>query len=257
MVLDSVSAASLDFGKNINTLVKTGAIETIKDSMQQASRLGLPVVSFQTKLASGIPEEFIENLNHISNLSITNYEMLLDENEVTLFEHQLEQNITEINQELRDNPDGIWVKLNSWATEILEAPTALKEKLPFVFLILQIIFLIGTFVIVQVAQDLIKDKVLHELNLKEKAPAKNAKNLKESLSKDLDNATSYINKVRVTNRETFVFRSDKRKSGKIDTIPINKPVIIVNKNKNWCLVIYVNKHQEEVIGWVFTGNLTR
>lgn len=138
MVLGSVSAASLDFGKNINTLVKTGAIETIKDSMQQASRLGLPVVSFQTKLAqtvqSGIPEEFIENLNHISNLSITNYEMLLDENEVTLFEHQLEQNITEINQELRDNPDGIWVKLNSWATEILEAPTALKEKYPEIIL---------------------------------------------------------------------------------------------------------------------------
>ncbi|MEH7693236.1 hypothetical protein [Bacillus altitudinis] len=113
-------------------------------------------------MQSGIPEEFIENLNHISNLSITN--------------HQLEQNITEINQELRDNPDGIWVKLNSWATEILEAPTASKEKLPFVFLILQIIFLIGTFVIVPVAQDLIKDKVLHELNLKEKALQRTQKN---------------------------------------------------------------------------------
>ncbi|QWC21723.1 hypothetical protein KJK41_15565 [Bacillus haikouensis] len=174
-----------------------------------------------------------------------------------LLNSQIEKNLSDINEEFKENPNGIWVKLNSWAAEILEAPNTFKEKLPFIFLTLQVIYLIGTFVFVPVAQDIIKEKVLHELNLKETSPAKNAKVVKESLSKELDNATSFINKVRITNRESPVFRSKKRKSGKIDTIPINKPVIILNKKKNWCFVLYVNNQQEEVTGWVFTGNLSR
>ncbi len=259
-VLGGAANVSVDLGNKINRLVDTGAITRLQDSFQKESNLNLPILEIQAKLAQtvqlGIPKEFLDNLNRISNLSVPDY-TVLSEDETALFENQIEQNLAELDEQLNENPAGIWGRLNEWATGVLEATANLKEKQPFIFLILQIMFLIGTFVFAPAVQDVIKERVLHELNLTEEDPAKNARDIKKSLSKELDGAASLINEVRVTNKETPVFRSDKRKSGQIDSIQINRPVIILNKKRNWCFIMYTNQFQEEVAGWVFTGNLVR
>lgn len=77
------------------------------------------------------------------------------------------------------------------------------------------------------------------------------------MEKDFGMALSAVNQIRVTNRETPVFRSHQRISGTIDSIPSNKPVIIIEKKRNWSFIMYINTLGEEVNGWVFTGNLVR
>lgn len=76
------------------------------------------------------------------------------------------------------------------------------------------------------------------------------------MEKDFGMALSAVNQIRVTNRETLVFRSHKRISGAFDSIPSNKPVIIIEK-RNWSFIMYTNTLDEEVNGWVFTGNLAK
>ena len=227
--LGSVAATSIDFGKKINALVDAGAIARLQDSLQRSSNLRSAVfasmdfgkkinalvdndflIRFQAKLVQavelGIPEHFLENLNRISNFSVTDYDVFSDD-DASLLESQIEQNIEELNEEFNENPAGIWEKLNTWATNILESPTLLKEKQPFLFLILQVMLLLFTFVVVPAIQDTIKERVLHEFNVSKESPNKNVKDIKETLSKEFDDATSFINKVRITNRETPVFRS--------------------------------------------------
>ncbi|MEM1505385.1 hypothetical protein RG959_18445, partial [Domibacillus sp. 8LH] len=258
--IGSATIASIDLGQKINALVDAGAITRLQDSLQNSANLGVSLAGFQSKLAQtvhlGIPKEFLENLNRISSFEVADYSELL-EDKVALLERQIEQDFTELEEELNKNPAGIWNKLNAWATDILEVATTFREKQPFVFLVLQIMLLIATFVVTPAVQDIIKEKVLHEINLTKEDPAKNAKEIKGSLSKELDGSASLINEIRVTNRKTPVFRSNKRKSGQIDSIQVNRPVIILNKKRNWCFIIYVNQHQEEVTGWVFTGNLVK
>jgi hypothetical protein len=277
--LGSAAATSIDFGKKINALVDAGAIARLQDSLQRASNLRSAVfasmdfgkkinalvdndslIRFQAKLVQavelGIPEHFLENLNRISNFSATDYDVFSDD-DASLLESQIEQNIEELNEEFNGNPAGIWAKLNTWATNILEIPTTLKEKLPFIFLILCVMCLLAKFVIEPVVQDIIKEKILHELHLSEEKPKQNVKAIKTSLSKEYEITESMINRVRVTLRQTPVYRSPKRKSGRIDSVDANKPVIVIHKKRNWSFIMYTNKFDEEVTGWVFTGNLAK
>ncbi|MGG1573512.1 hypothetical protein [Fictibacillus sp. NRS-1165] len=171
--------------------------------------------------------------------------------DLSQIDKQVQQGINEINEELEVNPTGVWDKLNAWSLKILETPTSLKENKPFILLTMNLIILLFNFVIVPAVQDEIKNKVFHE------NPTQDVKEIKNDSSHEYSEATNYINKVRITNRVTPVYRSDKRKSGKIDTIPIKTPIIIVHKKKNWSYVMYVNQYKEEVTGWVFTGNIER
>jgi hypothetical protein len=277
--IGSAAGTSIDFGKTINALVNAGAIARLQDSLQRASNLRSAVfasmdlgktinalvdndslIRFQAKLVQavelGIPEHFLESLNRISNFSVTDYDVFSND-DASLLESQIEQNIEELNEEFNENPAGIWAKLNTWATRILESPTILKEKLPFIFLILYVMYLLANFVIVPAVQDIIKEKVLHELHLSEEKPKQNVKAIKTSLSKEYEITESMINRVRVTLRQTPVYRSPKRKSGRIDSIDVNQPVIVIHKKRNWCFIMYTNKYDEEVTGWVFTGSLAK
>ncbi|WP_257131295.1 hypothetical protein [Bacillus wiedmannii] len=106
-------------------------------------------------------------------------------------------------------------------------------------------------------EDVFKENVLHVSEFTSNKPEENAKQVKTSLEKDFGIALSAVNKVRVTNRETPVFRSHQRASGAIDTLPYNKAVIIIEKKRNWSFIMYTNSLDEEVNGWVFTGNLSK
>ncbi|WIY58883.1 hypothetical protein [Bacillus arachidis] len=106
-------------------------------------------------------------------------------------------------------------------------------------------------------EDIFKENVLHVSEFISNKPEENAKQVKTTLERDFGIAQSAVNRIRVTNRETPVFRSQQRASGVIDTIPYNKPVIIIEKKRNWSFIMYTNSLDEEVNGWVFTGNLAK
>ncbi|WP_255300310.1 hypothetical protein [Bacillus pseudomycoides] len=175
---------------------------------------------------------------------------------------ELEEVQTEIEQEVvalqeQTNPNKIIETLNNWATMVLDTPAKIKEKAPFVFLLLIVIAFIYRTGVEPAIQDIIKENVLHVSEFTTNKPEENAKQVKSTLEKDFGIALSTVNKVRVTNRETPVFRSQQRISGVIDNIPCNKPVIIIEKKRNWSFIMYTNSLGEELNGWVFTGNLAK
>jgi len=222
--------------------------------------LGLSVPDIQTKILQtvelGIPENLLDNLRRISVLSESEYTPL-SEDRIEHVDTSIEQELEELDRQLDGNPAGIWNRLNEISTKLLEIQATMKEKQPFIMLVFQIMMVLVTWVIAPAVQDGIKEQVLHVVNFNTENPAKNAREIKSSLSQEFDGATNLIKNVRVTNRETPVFRSNQRKSGRIDTIPVNKPVIIVHKKRNWCLIMYISQQQIEVTGWVYTGNLAK
>ncbi|HDR7594566.1 TPA: hypothetical protein QCX59_003753 [Bacillus mycoides] len=175
---------------------------------------------------------------------------------------ELEEVQTEIEHEVlvlqeETNPNNIIVTLNDWATKVLDTPAKIKEKAPFVFLLLIFLGIVYSTGVEPAIQDIIKENVLHVSKFTTNKPEENAKQVKSTLEKDFGIDLSTVNKVRVTNRETPVFRSQQRTSGVIDNIPCNKPVIIIEKKRNWSFIMYTNSLGEELNGWVFTGNLAR
>ncbi|WP_160203521.1 hypothetical protein [Priestia megaterium] len=166
--------------------------------------------------------------------------------------------------------------LNNWSTKALNFPTTIKEKAPFLYLVIMSLLFIMAFSVQPVVEDVIKEKVWHESSWLENTseeepklektavkktkaakPKTQVKKLKSAVISDYPDAEQAIKIIRVTNRETPVYRSEKRKSGKIDIIQPNKPVFILAKKRNWSLVLYQNSYNEEVNGWVFTKNLTK
>lgn len=189
----------------------------------------------------------------LSTIDIEEIQTFLEEREV---QEEIQQEITSIQEET--SVKKVIDFINDWALKIMNAPTTLKEKAPAIYLISWIVlpFIVVNFLLPFV-QDVWKEKVLHVSEFTEEKPKENAKQLKQSLEKDFGMALSAVNQIRVTNRETPVFRSHQRISGTIDSIPSNKPVIIIEKKRNWSFIMYINTLGEEVNGWVFTGNLAK
>ncbi|HHP1116821.1 TPA: hypothetical protein ACR3Z8_004391 [Bacillus thuringiensis] len=189
----------------------------------------------------------------LSTIDIEEIQTFLEEREV---QEEIQQEITSI-QEVTSVKKVIDF-INDWALKIMNAPTTLKEKAPAIYLISWIVLpFIAVNFLLPFVQDVWKEKVLHVSEFTEEKPKENAKQLKQSLEKDFGMALSAVNQIRVTNRETPVFRSHQRISGTIDSIPSNKPVIIIEKKRNWSFIMYINTLGEEVNGWVFTGNLAK
>ncbi|MED2614697.1 hypothetical protein CN917_21265 [Bacillus thuringiensis] len=197
-----------------------------------------------------IPTSTVQILSTIDMDEIRNF---LEEREI---QEEIHQEITAIQEET--DVKSVIDRINDWALKILNAPTALKENAPALYLVLCFVlpFAVGN-LLLPAMQDIWKEKVLHVSEFTEEKPKENAKQLKQSMEKDFGIALSAVNQIRVTNRETPVFRSYQRISGSIDSIPCNKPVIIIEKKRNWSFIMYVNTLGEETNGWVFTGNLAR
>lgn len=189
----------------------------------------------------------------LSTIDIGEIQAFIEEREV---QEEIQQEITSIQEET--SVKKVIDFINDLALKIMNAPTTLKEKAPAVYLISWILLpFIAVNFLLPFVQDVWKEKVLHVSEFTEEKPKENAKQLKQSLEKDFGMALSAVNQIRVTNRETPVFRSHQRISGTIDSIPSNKPVIIIEKKRNWSFIMYINTLDEEVNGWVFTGNLAK
>ncbi|MEE6146089.1 hypothetical protein V2151_25670 [Bacillus cereus] len=189
----------------------------------------------------------------LSTIDIEEIQTFLEEREV---QEEIQQEITSIQEET--SVKKVIDFINDWALKIMNAPTTLKEKAPAIYLISWIVLpFIAVNFLLPFVQDVWKEKVLHVSEFTEEKPKENAKQLKQSLEKDFGMALSAVNQIRVTKRETPVFRSHQRISGTIDSIPSNKPVIIIEKKRNWSFIMYINTLGEEVNGWVFTGNLAK
>ncbi|QKE10783.1 hypothetical protein [Bacillus cereus] len=189
----------------------------------------------------------------LSTIDIGEIQTFLEEREV---QAEIQQEINSIQEET--SVKKVIDFINDLALKIMNAPTTLKEKAPAIYLISWILLpFIAVNFLLPFVQDVWKEKVLHVSEFTEEKPKENAKQLKQSLEKDFGMALSAVNQIRVTNRETLVFRSHKRISGAFDSIPSNKPVIIIEKKRNWSFIMYTNTLDEEVNGWVFTGNLAK
>ncbi|PGD90936.1 hypothetical protein COM49_29320 [Bacillus pseudomycoides] len=188
----------------------------------------------------------------LSTIDMGEIQTFLEEREV---QEEIQQEITSIQEET--SVKTVMDIINGWALKIMNAPTTLKEKTPVIYLLSCIGLFVAGNLLLPFIQDIWKEKVLHVSEFTEEKPKENAKQLKQSLEKDFGMALSAVNQIRVTNRETPVFRSHQRISGTIDSIPCNKPVIIIEKKRNWSFIMYINTLGEEVNGWVFTGNLAK
>ncbi|HDR3499122.1 SH3 domain-containing protein [Bacillus toyonensis] len=175
---------------------------------------------------------------------------------------ELEETQDEIEQELvslqeQTNPNKIIDTINKWANQLIEFPDNLKQTAQAKYILFFVLYFMFNHLIAPAMEDVFKENVLHVSEFISNKPEENAKQVKTTLERDFGIARSAVNKVRVTNRETPVFRSQQRISGVIDTIPYNKPVIIIEKKRNWSFIMYTNSLDEEVNGWVFTGNLAK
>ncbi|MGY3419334.1 tetratricopeptide (TPR) repeat protein [Bacillus mycoides] len=226
-----------------------GAINNYSKLMRSMNSLSYSEVLLDALRTMEIPSSRLEDISTIDLEEIQPY-------------FELEDVQTEIEHEAlalqeQTNPNNIMMTLNDWATKVLDTPAKIKEKAPFVFLLIIIMGCFYKLALEPAIQDIIKENVLHVSEFTSNKPEENAKQVKSTLEKDFGMALSTVNKVRVTNRETPVFRSQQRISGVIDTIPCNKAVIIIEKKRNWSFIMYTNSLGEELNGWVFTGNLAK
>uniref|UniRef100_UPI001CFD81ED hypothetical protein n=1 Tax=Priestia flexa TaxID=86664 RepID=UPI001CFD81ED len=200
-----------------------------------------------------IPNGFIRNLKTFSAIDIS----VEDIDTVTNEKFEEDEHLSIINQGIETQSTLEWI--NIWCKKIIDFPTKLKEKQPALYLLYYIFVsvIIWNLVLLPVLQDSMKNQVFNKIEVAQENPNKNIKELKKSLSNELEYEFGMINSVRVTNRPTVVYYSNKRRSGASDTILSNKPVIILIKKKNWSYVLYKNRNEEEVMGWVFTKNLAK
>ncbi|PNK23169.1 hypothetical protein CBR59_28755 [Bacillus thuringiensis] len=190
--------------------------------------------------------------NILSTINLRGIEEHLVSEEV---QEEFEHEISALQEQT--NPQKIWDTMNNYAEKLMDYQENQKQKSPAIYVLAVLFCFIFQLFIAPAMQDIFKENVLHVSEFTSNKPEENAKQIKTSLEKNFGIALSAVNKVRVTNRETPVFRSYQRTSGTIDTIPYNKPVIIIEKKRNWSFVMYTNSLDEEVNGWVFTGNLSR
>jgi len=215
-------------------------------------------------MQSYITPDIINMLSTLSELDINELQLYWEDEEV---QEIIDGELFAADQEI--DQLSIIQQLNNWAIKVLDYPSSLKERSPFIFLVLTIVMSLSSLVVIPVVQDVIKEKVWHLSDYlegtKEEPIRKQTKIFKTRVIKDdkvaseisYSDALRSMGYVRITNRKTDVFQSGQRKSGKIDTIQPNKPVIVLHKKKNWSLVMYQDDNKQELEGWVFTKNLIK
>ncbi|WP_455920190.1 hypothetical protein [Priestia megaterium] len=243
----NAARAAREFG----ALVSPATLNAVKNLIRQTDLLN------NLQLSESI-------LQAISEIDINELELYWEGEEVR---ETIKQEISAL--EIAENQKKLLDRLNNWVKMLIGLPNDLLEKSPkavtYVLLLLSIINL----VIRPAVEDIIKEKVWHlsdYLEGKTEEPIrKQTKTFKTCVIKDdevaseisYSDAVRSMEYVRITNRKTDVFRSAQRKSGKVDTIQSNKPVIILYKKKNWSLVMYQDSNKQEIEGWVFTKNLIK
>ncbi|MCU5065453.1 hypothetical protein, partial [Bacillus pacificus] len=261
----------------INATISKGMIEIINTttpketkqmidgiiSKQMSKMTSKELKSFTSKMMK-MDSIIGEHLNVIQS-TIRSVEKTLPKNVSVLSytEHiELENIVSDFTSEddskLDNERIGIKDYIDNFSRVFLDYLPSLKDKQPSLYIVLNILkWFLLIIVINPLTQDNIKHKVYYDWELIEsKTPSQNVSKLNDELSKEFDYALDMVNKVRITNRNTIVYQSSKRNSGKIDEIPLNNPVIIIHKKKNWAFVSYMKK-QEEMTGWVLTGNLEK
>ncbi|MGG0747320.1 hypothetical protein ABE088_29030 [Priestia megaterium] len=261
-VLETVRNTRIGLQSNIMPSI----LETVRNT-----RIGLQsnimpsiletVRNARVDIQSYITPDIINMLSTLSELDINELQLYWEDEEI---QEIIDGELFAVEQE--NDQLSIMQQLNNWAVKVLDYPSSLKERSPFIFLVLTIIM---TFIVIPPVQDIIKEKLWHlsdHLEEKKEEPIrKQTRTFKTLVIKDNEVASeiSYaeavrsMGYVRITNRKTDVFRSGQRKSGKIDTIQSNRPVIILHKKKNWSLVMYQGDNNQEIEGWVFTKNLIK
>ncbi|MGG0337223.1 hypothetical protein [Priestia aryabhattai] len=238
---------AVKMAKEMNAMITPGTLEKVTTLIRQTDLLNNIRLS----------ESFAQA---ISEVDINELQLYWEDEKV---QEVIDEGLSVVGQE--NDQLSIMQLLNNWAAKVLDFPSSLREKSPFVFLTLTFVMSLISLTVIPAVQDIIKEKLWHvsdfleekkDNEAKEK-PKTQVKELKANVLLEYPEAENAMNYVRITNRETPVYRSEKRKSGKIDTIKSNKPAIIIYKKRNWSLVMYRNSSNEEVNGWVFTKNLTK
>lgn len=200
-----------------------------------------------------IPHQLIENLKLLSSIGVS-YEANGEASELVA-----EKGSEYISALDGFNKENMLDWINKWCEKILNFPSELRQKQPALYLLYSavLVSIIWKIILMPILQESVKQQVFNYTIEAYESPNENIKEIKRSLSYELSYGHAIIHTVRVTNRATTVYRSDKKSSGVIDKLPSHKPVIILNKERNWSFVLYRNHLNEEVTGWVFTGNLAK
>lgn len=270
--LNKLPKSNLLFTREQQELIKS-ATKGIKglnieiNSLSKASSFFTPLQREMLKsLSIGLNSKKVSSVSENSILTIDDYAPYWEDEKVQEIIEQELSNMDDI-----QDTESLINRIGNWLKIAARYHNDFRENSPFVYMIiLATLCIIGSVVfnitILPSPQDMIKDKVWDYINNPEKEPEKEPKKQAKKLKSDVlmecseidyAEAQKAINFIRIINRETEVYRSDKRKSGSIDTLKKSTVVIIVQKKKNWSLVIYLNNYEEEVSGWVSTKNLTR
>ncbi|WP_182007297.1 hypothetical protein [Priestia aryabhattai] len=264
-VLETVRNTRIDLQSNIMPSV----LETVRNTRIDLQSNIMPSVletvrNARVDIQSYITPDIINMLSTLSELDINELQLYWEDEEV---QEIIDGELFAADQE--NDQLSIMQQLNNWAIKVVDYPSSLKERSPFIFLVLTIIMTLSSLIVIPAVQDIIKEKVWHLSDYleekKEEPIRKQTKTFKTRVIKDdevaseisYSDAVRSMGYVRITNRKTDVFRSGQRKSGKIDTIQSNKPVIMLHKKKNWSLVMYQGDNNQEIEGWVFTKNLIK
>ncbi|PEL16469.1 hypothetical protein [Bacillus wiedmannii] len=166
---------------------------------------------------------------------------------------------TEFLEDVTENKMDILESLNKFGSKIIELAEGFKRNSPFFFIIFFYVFSpLYNFIAVPIAQDYMKNSIYYKWEyFRAPTPAQSAKNINNALSEECGHDLGMLNCIRVTNKNTPVYKGSKRSSGKVDEIKINQPVFIEKKRKKWSLVSYNNDQGEEITGWVLTSNLEK
>ncbi|AQU77055.1 hypothetical protein [Priestia megaterium] len=264
-VLETVRNARID----IQSYIMPSVLETMRNARIDIQSYIMPSVletmrNARIDMQSYITPDILNMLSTLSELDINELQSYWEDEEV---QEIIDGELFAADQE--NDQLSIMQQLNNWAIKVLDYPSSLKERSPFIFLVLTIIMTLSSLIVIPAVQDIIKEKVWHLSDYleekKEEPIRKQTKTFKTRVIKDdevaseisYSDAVRSMGYVRITNRKTDVFRSGQRKSGKIDTIQSNKPVIMLHKKKNWSLVMYQGDNNQEIEGWVFTKNLIK
>ena len=259
----------LNYQPKIHPNITTSALKMVRNIRVGLQSDIMPSVleivrNVTVDMQSYITPDIINMLSTLSELDINELQLYWEDEEV---QEIIDGELFAADQEI--DQLSIIQQLNNWAIKVLDYPSSLKERSPFIFLVLTIVMSLSSLVVIPVVQDVIKEKVWHLSDYlegtKEEPIRKQTKIFKTRVIKDdkvaseisYSDALRSMGYVRITNRKTDVFQSGQRKSGKIDTIQPNKPVIVLHKKKNWSLVMYQDDNKQELEGWVFTKNLIK
>ncbi|WP_214749380.1 hypothetical protein [Exiguobacterium sp. s189] len=239
MVNTQRALSKLDTSRMVTSIIESQRImKTIN-----ARILDFQKVDISSLIKTIITEDSLQNIDDQNLNKIINEYSTLDNEKSSDSESQL-------NDVLKNILTILNVKINN----LSELFDGFKKKQAFLWVFFYLIFRIF---IEPAALEITKNFVLNQFEYSTENPKQNIKDLKKEVSSEFEEHEQYLDMIRVTNRETQVYRSYFKESGRIDSIPFNRPVMILVKKRNWSLIVYMNSQGVECTGWVFTGNLLK